>query len=160
MPSFLAGCEPLWQGKCSLAGTPTSKEVMELATSKHTISDALAAMLKSCLWFISTKVRQRCLVDVLLESTALRLIEVLERWTPSQYQRSAQIFLLQTAVVFRQHESDFRPIFLPLFYIHSFITRSFIHSFILKHQRPLVNVHLIPEPSHSVLLITPSPCRR
>jgi uncharacterized protein YbjT (DUF2867 family) len=44
--SILAGCEPLWQGKCSLAGTPTSKEVMQLAPPKRTVADALIAMLE------------------------------------------------------------------------------------------------------------------
>ena len=46
LPSILAGCEPLWQGKCSLAGTPTSKEVMELAPPKCTVVDALKAMMQ------------------------------------------------------------------------------------------------------------------
>jgi uncharacterized protein YbjT (DUF2867 family) len=46
VPSILAGCEPLWQGKCSLAGTPTSKEIMELAPPTHTIADSLKAMLE------------------------------------------------------------------------------------------------------------------
>ncbi|KAH6653140.1 hypothetical protein BKA67DRAFT_519088 [Truncatella angustata] len=45
LPSILAGCEPLWQGKCTLAGTPTSKEVLELAPPKRTIEDALKSML-------------------------------------------------------------------------------------------------------------------
>jgi hypothetical protein len=40
------GCEALWQGKCSLAGTPTSKEVIDLAPSKGTVMDALKAMLE------------------------------------------------------------------------------------------------------------------
>ncbi|PVH67357.1 NAD(P)-binding protein [Cadophora sp. DSE1049] len=46
LPSILAGCEPLWQGKCSLAGTPTSKGVMDLAPPKRTVVDALKAMLE------------------------------------------------------------------------------------------------------------------
>jgi uncharacterized protein YbjT (DUF2867 family) len=46
LPSILVGCEPLWQGKCSLSGTPTSKEVMELAPPKRTIVDALKAMME------------------------------------------------------------------------------------------------------------------
>jgi uncharacterized protein YbjT (DUF2867 family) len=46
LPSILAGCEPLWQGKCSLARTPTSKEVMELAPPKRTVGEALKAMLE------------------------------------------------------------------------------------------------------------------
>jgi len=46
LPSILAGCEPLWQGKCSLAGTPTSNEIMELAPPKRTVADALKAMLE------------------------------------------------------------------------------------------------------------------
>lgn len=46
LPSILAGCEPMWQGKCSLAGTPTSKEVMELAPPKSTVMNALKAMLE------------------------------------------------------------------------------------------------------------------
>jgi uncharacterized protein YbjT (DUF2867 family) len=45
VPSILAGCEPLWQGKCSLAGTPTSKEIMELAPPTYTVANALKAML-------------------------------------------------------------------------------------------------------------------
>jgi uncharacterized protein YbjT (DUF2867 family) len=44
--SILAGCEPLWQGKCSLAGTPTSKEIVELAPPKRTVADALKVMLE------------------------------------------------------------------------------------------------------------------
>jgi uncharacterized protein YbjT (DUF2867 family) len=44
--SILAGCEPLWQGKCSLAGTPTSKEIIELAPPKRTVADALKVMLE------------------------------------------------------------------------------------------------------------------
>lgn len=44
--SILAGCEPLWQGECSLAGTPTSEEVIELAPPKPTVVDALKAMLE------------------------------------------------------------------------------------------------------------------
>lgn len=47
LPSILAGCEPLWQGKCSLAGTPTSKAVMEFAPPKRTIADALKAMMEA-----------------------------------------------------------------------------------------------------------------
>lgn len=46
LPSILAGCEPLWQGKCSLAGTPTSREVMEIAPPKRTVADALKTMLE------------------------------------------------------------------------------------------------------------------
>lgn len=46
LPSILAGFEPLWQGKCSLAGAPTSKEVMELAPPKRTVVDALKGMLE------------------------------------------------------------------------------------------------------------------
>ncbi|SPJ77032.1 related to NmrA-like family protein [Fusarium torulosum] len=46
LPSILAGFEPLWQGKCSLAGTPTSKEIMELAPPKRTVAEALKAMLE------------------------------------------------------------------------------------------------------------------
>jgi uncharacterized protein YbjT (DUF2867 family) len=46
LPSILAGCDALWQGKCSLAGTPTSKEIMELAPPKRTVADALNAMLE------------------------------------------------------------------------------------------------------------------
>jgi uncharacterized protein YbjT (DUF2867 family) len=46
LPSVLAGCEPLWQGKCSLAGTPTSNEIMELAPPKRTVAEALKAMLE------------------------------------------------------------------------------------------------------------------
>jgi uncharacterized protein YbjT (DUF2867 family) len=46
VPSILAGCEPLWQGKCSLAGTPTGKEIMELAPPTHTIADSLKTMLE------------------------------------------------------------------------------------------------------------------
>ncbi|KFZ20074.1 hypothetical protein V502_03367 [Pseudogymnoascus sp. VKM F-4520 (FW-2644)] len=46
LPSILAGCEPLWQGRCSLTGTPTSKGVMEFAPPKRTVVDALKAMLE------------------------------------------------------------------------------------------------------------------
>ncbi|KAF4764603.1 hypothetical protein N7455_011027 [Penicillium solitum] len=46
LPSILAGCDALWQGKCSLAGTPTSKEIMQLSPPKRTVGDALRAMLK------------------------------------------------------------------------------------------------------------------
>lgn len=46
LPSILAGCDALWQGKCALAGTPTSKEIMQLAPPKHTVADALKAMLE------------------------------------------------------------------------------------------------------------------
>jgi uncharacterized protein YbjT (DUF2867 family) len=46
LPSILVGCDPLWQGKCSLAGTPTSKEILELAPPKRTIRDALNTMLE------------------------------------------------------------------------------------------------------------------
>jgi len=46
LPSILAGCDPLWQGKCSFAATPTSKEVMELAPPKRTVLDALKAMVE------------------------------------------------------------------------------------------------------------------
>lgn len=46
LPSILAGCEPPWQGKCSLAETPTSKGVMELAPLKRTVVDGLKAMLE------------------------------------------------------------------------------------------------------------------
>jgi uncharacterized protein YbjT (DUF2867 family) len=44
--SVLAGCDPLWQGKCSLARMSTSKEVMELAPPKRTVAEALKAMLE------------------------------------------------------------------------------------------------------------------
>jgi uncharacterized protein YbjT (DUF2867 family) len=46
LPSILAGCEPLWQGKCSLAGTPTNNEIMELTPPKRTVAEALKAMLE------------------------------------------------------------------------------------------------------------------
>lgn len=46
IPSIKAGNEPLWQGKCSLAETPTSKEVLKLAPPKRTLEDALKAMLE------------------------------------------------------------------------------------------------------------------
>lgn len=46
LPSLLAGGEPLWQGKTSLARTPTNKEIVELAPPKRTIADALKAMLE------------------------------------------------------------------------------------------------------------------
>jgi uncharacterized protein YbjT (DUF2867 family) len=47
LPSFLAGCEPLWQGKCALSVMPTSPEIMALAPPKRTISDAMEAMLRN-----------------------------------------------------------------------------------------------------------------
>ncbi|KAL1592968.1 hypothetical protein SLS59_009612 [Nothophoma quercina] len=46
LPSLLAGGEPPWQGKTSLARTPTNKEIVELAPPKRTIADALKAMLE------------------------------------------------------------------------------------------------------------------
>lgn len=46
MSSFMAGSEPLWQGTCALAGTPTSKEIMKLAPPKGTVAEALNAMLE------------------------------------------------------------------------------------------------------------------
>ncbi|CZR66550.1 related to NmrA-like family protein [Phialocephala subalpina] len=46
LPSILAGCEPLWEGRCSLAGTPTSGAVMKLAPPRRTVEDALKTMLE------------------------------------------------------------------------------------------------------------------
>ncbi|KAJ6086402.1 hypothetical protein N7467_005316 [Penicillium canescens] len=46
LPSMLCGSEPLWQGKCSVAGTPTSKAIMELAPPKRTVADVLKALLQ------------------------------------------------------------------------------------------------------------------
>jgi uncharacterized protein YbjT (DUF2867 family) len=46
LPSMLAGCQYLWQSKCSLAGTPTSKAVMDLAPPSRTVQDALKNMLE------------------------------------------------------------------------------------------------------------------
>lgn len=45
LPSIMAGFEPLWSGKCTLVGTPTSKPVVELAAPRRTITDAMDAML-------------------------------------------------------------------------------------------------------------------
>ncbi|KAG0922827.1 hypothetical protein G6F57_020706 [Rhizopus arrhizus] len=47
LPSILAGCEALWQGKCSLSATPTSKEIIELSPPKHTIADVLKAIMEA-----------------------------------------------------------------------------------------------------------------
>ncbi|KAH6970462.1 hypothetical protein BKA56DRAFT_496946, partial [Ilyonectria sp. MPI-CAGE-AT-0026] len=44
LPSILAGFEPLWQGKCTLAGT--LKELMELAAPSSTPTDALKDMVE------------------------------------------------------------------------------------------------------------------
>ncbi len=41
VPSILAGFDCLWDGRCALSGTPTSKPVLELASPKRTIEDAL-----------------------------------------------------------------------------------------------------------------------
>ncbi|CAO3669850.1 unnamed protein product [Umbelopsis vinacea] len=46
LSSFLAGLEFLWQGKGSLSGSPTNKEVIKLAPPKRTIVDALKAMVE------------------------------------------------------------------------------------------------------------------
>ncbi|GKT49559.1 uncharacterized protein ColSpa_09740 [Colletotrichum spaethianum] len=46
LPSIMAGFEPLWEGRCSLAKTPTSKAILELAPPKRMIVDALKAMLE------------------------------------------------------------------------------------------------------------------
>lgn len=46
LASILAGCEPLWRNECTLAETPTSKEIMELAPPKRTIADALKSMVE------------------------------------------------------------------------------------------------------------------
>ncbi|KAH6714137.1 hypothetical protein BKA61DRAFT_607257 [Leptodontidium sp. MPI-SDFR-AT-0119] len=46
LPSILSGFEPLWAGRCSLAGTPTSKQVLDLARPERTIEVALKAMLE------------------------------------------------------------------------------------------------------------------
>jgi uncharacterized protein YbjT (DUF2867 family) len=46
-PSFFASCEVLWQDKCSLSATPTSKEIIELSPPKHTIADALKAIMEA-----------------------------------------------------------------------------------------------------------------
>ncbi|KAG0732597.1 hypothetical protein G6F61_013847 [Rhizopus arrhizus] len=45
--SFFASCEALWQGKCSLSATPTSKEIIELSPPKHTIADVLKAIMEA-----------------------------------------------------------------------------------------------------------------
>ncbi|KAG0736580.1 hypothetical protein G6F57_009898 [Rhizopus arrhizus] len=46
LPSFLASCEALWQGKCSLSEAPTSKEIIELAPPKRTTADTLKAIME------------------------------------------------------------------------------------------------------------------
>jgi hypothetical protein len=46
LSSILAGCEPIWQGRCSLAWTPTTKEILRLAPPKRTVADALRDMLE------------------------------------------------------------------------------------------------------------------
>jgi nucleoside-diphosphate-sugar epimerase len=46
LSSMLAGCQYLWQNKCSLGGTPTSKVAMGLAPPKRTVLDALKIMLE------------------------------------------------------------------------------------------------------------------
>jgi uncharacterized protein YbjT (DUF2867 family) len=45
LSSIRAGCIPLWQGDCSLSGTPTSAEIMKLAAPKRTPEDAFKALL-------------------------------------------------------------------------------------------------------------------
>ncbi|THY20787.1 NAD(P)-binding protein [Aureobasidium pullulans] len=46
LSSIRFGCIPLWEEACSLAGTPTSKEIVELAAPKRTPAQALEAMLE------------------------------------------------------------------------------------------------------------------
>lgn len=46
LPSIMAGFEPLWHGSCSLAGIPTSKEIIDLAPPKGTAMDALKGLLE------------------------------------------------------------------------------------------------------------------
>ncbi|KAK9761324.1 hypothetical protein K7432_013852 [Basidiobolus ranarum] len=41
LSSLLEGCNPLWLGKCSLSGAPTSKKIIELAPPKRTFVDTL-----------------------------------------------------------------------------------------------------------------------
>lgn len=45
LPSILAGLQPIWQGTSSLAGTPTSKAILEIAPPRRTFADAIKAML-------------------------------------------------------------------------------------------------------------------
>lgn len=44
--SIRAGCIPLWQGDCSLSGTPTSAEISKLAPPRRTPDDAFKALLE------------------------------------------------------------------------------------------------------------------
>ncbi|KAF7940027.1 uncharacterized protein EAE98_000154 [Botrytis deweyae] len=46
LPSIMAGFEPLWHGNCSLAGTPTSKEIIDLAPPKGTAMNVLKVLLE------------------------------------------------------------------------------------------------------------------
>jgi uncharacterized protein YbjT (DUF2867 family) len=47
LPSIFAGFESLWEERCSLAKTPTSEAILELAPPKRTILDALKAMVET-----------------------------------------------------------------------------------------------------------------
>ncbi|THV44346.1 hypothetical protein BGAL_0666g00030 [Botrytis galanthina] len=44
LPSIMAGFELLWHGSCSLASTPTSKEIIDLAPPKGTAMDVLKGL--------------------------------------------------------------------------------------------------------------------
>lgn len=44
--SIMAGFDCLWKGECSLAGTPTSNEVLELSPPKRTVEVALRKLLE------------------------------------------------------------------------------------------------------------------
>ncbi|CAO3702405.1 unnamed protein product [Rhizopus stolonifer] len=44
--SLVAGTLGLWKNRCSLSGTPTSKEIIELAPPNHTAAEAFKAMLE------------------------------------------------------------------------------------------------------------------
>ena len=47
LKSIMAGNIPLWEEKCTLAGTPTSKKILELAPPQRTCEAALRAMLET-----------------------------------------------------------------------------------------------------------------
>ena len=48
LSSILAGHDFLWRGDCTLAKTPTSKEIIQLARPTRTMKDVITSMLDSC----------------------------------------------------------------------------------------------------------------
>ncbi|KAK5132014.1 hypothetical protein LTR08_000435 [Meristemomyces frigidus] len=55
--SIITGSIPLWEWECSIAGTPTSKAIMELAPPKRTCEEALEefCLCSRSLLFVSEK---------------------------------------------------------------------------------------------------------